>query len=185
MGLFGSSKSDQSTTVSNSQTSFDSSANAAGAQTITASGKSRVDVDQRSGYVESKGNSSANVEGSDNLILGTGAAYTHVEQLGDEVVARSLDSVDSTTANAFQFGRDALAFADQSHVRTTASLQSAVTVADEAARRNAEFADASRLTLERIADPASSTSRTILYVVAGLAVLALFIFRPRKPKPSA
>ena len=187
MGLFGGSKSSSSssTSVSSNQTSTDNSANAAGAQSLSASQSGKLSVDQRSGYVDTKGNSSLrDVAGSDNLILGTGANYetTHVEQLSDDVVARALESVDETTAKAFGFGRDALDFADETNARTASQLGSAIVIADEAARRSAEFADASRVTLERIADPAGSTSRTILYVVAGLAALALLFFRPRKSK---
>ena len=187
MPFFGGSKtsSSTSTTVTNNQTSIDGSANGAGAQSVTASQRSTVNLDQRSGYVESRGASTSRIDGDSNLVLGTGATYSHVEQLGDEVVSRALDSVDRTTAGAFAFGGDALALADRTFARSGAQLQGAVDLADAVARRSAEYADASRLTIERIADPASSTSRTILYVVAGLAALAVFVFRPRKPKASA
>lgn len=187
MPIFGGSKSSssQTTTVTNNQTSIDGSANGTGAQSVTASQRSTVNLDQRSGYVESRGNSTSRVDGDGNLVLGTGATYSHVEQLSDDVVARSLDSVDRTTAGAFAFGAEALDLADRTFSRSGAQLQGAVDLADTVARRSAEYADASRLTIERIADPASSTSRTILYVVAGLAALALFAFRPRKPKASA
>jgi hypothetical protein len=182
--LFGSkSSSNQTTSVSNNQTSIDASANAAGAQTVTASQRGRVKLDQRSGYLETKGNSRSAIEGDSNLVLGTGANY--VENLSDEVVARALDSVDSTTGAAFAFGRDALGTAERAYAGAGAQLAGAITLADTVARRSAEYADASRMTLERIADPASSTSRTILFVVAGLAALAAFLFRPRKPKASA
>ncbi len=182
--IFGS-KSSQNTTLSTNQTSFDSSANAAGAQTITASQKSRVDLDQRSGYVETKGNTSSKIDGDGNLVLGTGAAYTYVETLSDDVVRRSLDTVDSTTGAAFAFGAGALATAERAYAGAGAQLAGAVTLADSVARRSAEYADASRLTIERIADPAGSASRLVLYIAAGLAALALLFFRPRKSKASA
>jgi hypothetical protein len=169
----------------NKQTSVDASANAAGAfsQFVRQGDDSRLD--QRQDYVEQTGNLTSNIrDGSGNLILGTGANYqtSYVEQLGDDVVNRALQSVDSTTSGAFDFGRDALTVADRAYARTGTQLQGAIDLADTVARRSAEYADASRQSIERLADPSSSTSRTILYVVAGLAALAVFLFRPRKPK---
>lgn len=186
-GFWSANDTSTSTSVTNNQTSVDASANAAGAQSVSASQRGTVKLDQRSGYVENTGASRADIAGDGNLVLGTGASYqtTYVEQLGDDVVARALDSVDKTTGEAFAFGRSALGTAERAYAGAGAQLAGAVTLADSVARRSAEYADASRLTIERIADPASSTSRTILYVVAGLAALAVFLFRPRKPKASA
>ena len=155
------------------------STNAANSQTLYVDREGQLD--QRSGYVE--GNSSAGaISGSGNLVLGSGASYQYVETLGDDVVGRALQSVDSTTAGAFDFGRSALNVADKAYARTGAQLQGAIDLADTVARRSAEYADASRQSIERLANPSSSVSRTILYVVAGLAALALLFFRPRKPK---
>lgn len=176
LGFWSNSKSKSSTSVSNNQTSVDASANAAGAQSVTASQSSTLRLDQRSGYLENRGESTGRADGDGNLILGTGAAY--VEQLSDEVVARALESVDLSTAGAFAFGRSALGTAG-------AQLAGAVNLADSVARRSAEYADASRLTLERIADPAGSASRMVLWVVGALAALALVFLRPRKAKASA
>jgi hypothetical protein len=173
--IFGSkSSSSQNTTVSNNQTTFDASANAAGAQTVTASQRGRVKLDQRSGYLETKGNSRSAIEGDSNLVLGTGSTYTYVEQLSDDVVARALDTVDSATGAA-----------ERVYAGAGAQLAGAVTLADTVARRSAEYADASRLTIERIADPAGSASRLVLYIAAGLAALLLLLGRPRKSKATA
>jgi hypothetical protein len=196
LGFWSNSKS--KTSVSSNQTALDASANAAGAQTVTASQSSRVQLDQRAGYVETRGNSTGRADGDGNLILGTGAAYetTYVEQLGDDVVARALDSVDATTGRAFDsidattggafaFGRSALGTAERAFAGAGAQLAGAVDLADSVARRSAEYADASRLTLERIADPAGSASRLVLWIVGGLVALAVVFLRPRKTKASA
>ena len=160
------------------------SANAAGAQSVYVDREGRLD--QRTGYVE--GNSTSTIrDGSNNLVLGSGASYqtTYLEQLSDDVVARALDSVDSATGNAFDFGRDAFDVADRAYARTGAQLQGAITLADDVARRSAEYADASRVSLERLADPAGSASRVVLYVVAGLAALALLLWPRKSPKSAA
>lgn len=175
MGLFSSSKSSSSNTAS--QSSADNSqTGGAGNQTINVQDRSRLDMDQRSGYIEGR-SSTGHVTGSDNLILGTGASYetTYVETLSDDVVFRALDTVDSNLAGALDFARSA-------SVRADNAVTSAVDLADTVARRSAEYADAARLTLENVADPAGRASRITLYIVAGLAALALLFFRPRKTK---
>lgn len=154
MSLFGGSKSNQTTTVTNNQTSIDASANAAGAQTVTASQRGTVKLDQRSDYAENHFEKSQGLTlGGSGVTVGTGAALNIATDHGALDVAKevSLAALEGSAA----YNRDLRHFVESNQNLARSIAEGAFAVASDA--------------------PPPDTTRRALWLGGGLVALALIL----------
>lgn len=152
MPFIGGSRTQQ--TVSNNQTSIDGSANAAGAQSLTASQRGRLDVDQRSDYVEYNYAKSKDLTvGGSGITVGSEGVLNIATDHGAIDVAReiSLAALEGSAA----YNRDLRHFVESNHNLARSIAEGAFAIAADA--------------------PPPDTTRRALWIGGGLVALALLL----------